>query len=49
MPPITMWHDARRMPGFRILKVAIPAAMPLVFVGLFMGLGGYLRCSSWQR
>ena len=27
-------------PGFLILKVAIPAAMPSVFVGLFMGLGG---------
>lgn len=26
-------------PSFLILKVAIPAAMPLVFVGLFMGLG----------
>jgi sulfonate transport system permease protein len=27
-------------PSFLILKVAIPAAMPSVFVGLFMGLGG---------
>jgi NitT/TauT family transport system permease protein len=27
-------------PTFLILKVAIPAAMPSVFVGLFMGLGG---------
>ncbi|WP_425339680.1 ABC transporter permease [Microvirga lotononidis] len=26
-------------PGFLILKVAIPAALPHVFVGLFMGLG----------
>ena len=26
--------------GFLILKVAIPAALPHVFVGLFMGLGG---------
>ncbi len=26
-------------PGFLILKVAIPAAMPSVFIGLFMGLG----------
>jgi NitT/TauT family transport system permease protein len=26
-------------PGFLILKVAIPASMPSVFVGLFMGLG----------
>jgi NitT/TauT family transport system permease protein len=26
-------------PGFLVLKVAIPAAMPQVFVGLFMGLG----------
>lgn len=26
-------------PGFLVLKVAIPAAMPHVFVGLFMGLG----------
>ena len=32
--------NARRPPGFLILKVAIPAAMPSVFVGLFMGLGG---------
>ena len=31
--------NARRPPGFLILKVAIPAAMPSVFVGLFMGLG----------
>ena len=31
-------HGAR--PAFLILKVAIPAAMPSVFVGLFMGLGG---------
>ena len=26
--------------GFLILRVAIPAALPHVFVGLFMGLGG---------
>ena len=27
-------------PAFLIFRVAIPAAMPSVFVGLFMGLGG---------
>ncbi|WP_438346284.1 ABC transporter permease [Methylorubrum populi] len=27
-------------PGFLILRVAVPAALPHVFVGLFMGLGG---------
>jgi NitT/TauT family transport system permease protein len=39
----TAFYDVARTlgarPSFLILKVAIPAALPLVFVGLFMGLG----------
>ena len=39
----TAYYDVARTPGatprFLILKVAIPAALPHVFVGLFMGLG----------
>ena len=38
------YYDVARTLGasqqFLILRVAIPAAMPSVFVGLFMGLGG---------
>ena len=37
------WYDVARTLGasqrFLILRVAIPAALPNVFVGLFMGLG----------
>lgn len=37
------WYDVARTLGgnsrFLILRVAIPAALPSVFVGLFMGLG----------
>ena len=39
----TSWYDVARTLGgnsrFLILRVAIPAALPSVFVGLFMGLG----------
>ena len=39
----TAYYDAARTlgakPSFLVLKVAIPAALPHVFVGLFMGLG----------
>ena len=36
-------------PAFLVLKVAIPAAMPSVFVGLFMGLGASFAVWWWPR
>ncbi len=47
------WYDVARTLGasqrFLILRVAIPAALPNVFVGLFMGLGASFFGADCRR
>ncbi len=45
----TTWRGPRRQPAFLILRVAIPAALPNVFVGLFMGLGASFSVRDCRR